>query len=67
MLAQPFKDGGGGLMINSIQPFVHGIHVTSYISSRLSSNSEAFASELLDNIPLYYMHSDMLTMLKSST
>ena len=38
------------------------------ISSMFSSNAEAFASELLENIeemfPLYYMHSDMLSILK---
>ena len=36
-----------------------------YISSRLSSNSEADASELLDNLeemfPLYYMDSDVIS------
>ena len=51
--------------------FVYDSHSTiSYISSRLSSNSEAFASELLENLeemfPLHYMHNDMFCMFKSN-
>ena len=45
------RDGGGVLMIISIKPFVHDPHSNiGIISSRLSSNSEALASELLDNL-----------------
>ena len=40
------------------------------ISSRVSRNSEAFASKFLETLeemfPLYYMHSDVLCMLKST-
>ena len=50
------------LMTNSIQSFVHDLHsyTISNISSIFSSNSEAEASELLENIeetfPRFYMH-----------
>ena len=42
-----------------------------HISSRFSGNSEAFASELLENLeemfPRYYMDSDVISKFKSST
>ena len=41
------------------------------MSSRFSSNSEAYASELLENLedifPLYYMDSDIVRRFKYST
>ena len=44
---------------------------SNHISSTFFSNSEAFASELLENVeemfPLYYTHSDMLSLFKPST
>ena len=46
--------------------FVHYPH----FSSRFSTNSEAFASELIENLedisPQYYMYSDMFNMFKCS-
>ena len=69
-------------MINFTHLFVYGplllsvlenleeifLSTISNISSRFSINSEAFASELLENIeeifPHYHMYSDMFIMLK---
>ena len=50
-------------MTNTIQTFIHATLTTiSNISSRFSSNSEAFASELLENLEdsSLKMHMDIL-------
>ena len=47
-----------GLMMDSIERFVHGpcIYQRRHISSIFSSNSEAFALELLENIVSSVVH-----------
>ena len=51
-------------MTTSIQSFVHDLLTTTSWETFLQ-DSEAFASELLENLeemfPLYYMHSDICT------
>ena len=60
------------IMKTFMQTIIHDLLTTiSNLSSKFSSNSEADVAELLDDLvemfPGYYMHSDMLSMFKSST